>query len=150
MLMASSRYTRLVQAHFDQLDEPLTLRQFRLLVRIANGSESPGELGRLMRLTAPTVSESVDTLVRRGLVARHASMEDRRRQVLVLTAKGNRALEQGIQLANELEMQMQARLPTALRPHARAMYEAMACLALDELHAVLPDPRSTAEPAGAD
>ena len=44
-------------------------------------------------VTAPTASETVSALVRKGFVARQPSMTDKRSHILVLTAEGHALLE---------------------------------------------------------
>jgi DNA-binding MarR family transcriptional regulator len=67
----------------------LTVPQFRTLVWLRRHPGCGlGELAEGMGLSDPSMSKLVDVLVRRGLVSRIASREDRRRVILTLTAAG--------------------------------------------------------------
>lgn len=88
------RLTRLENAVLRSVDPPLTFRQYRLLERVAQGNSTVTALGRLATITLPAVSESVDVLVRKGLVDRRSSVRDRRESNLHVTPYGRRALEQ--------------------------------------------------------
>src|SRR5215217_5172309 len=76
---------------FDQVGKPFNLRpvEYTVLTLIA---ENPGgslvRLARALSVTAPNISAMVDKLEAKGLIARQASKEDRRAQVLHVTAKG--------------------------------------------------------------
>jgi len=75
----------------EQVGEPFKLRpvEYTVLTLIA---ENPGgslvRLARALSVTPPNISTMVDRLEGKGLVARQASEEDRRAQVLHVTAKG--------------------------------------------------------------
>jgi DNA-binding MarR family transcriptional regulator len=86
---------RLVRAQgmiLADLDESLTYRQYVTLLRIHGGLRSIVRLAAEARLTLPTVSQSVDSLVRRGLIAREQDKTDRRLTVLSLTTAGTTAM----------------------------------------------------------
>jgi DNA-binding MarR family transcriptional regulator len=76
---------------FEQVGEPFKLRpvEYTVLTLIA---ENPGgslvRLARALSVTPPNISTMVDRLEAKGLIARQASEEDRRAQVLHVTAKG--------------------------------------------------------------
>jgi DNA-binding MarR family transcriptional regulator len=76
---------------FEQVGEPFKLRpvEYTVLTLIA---ENPGgslvRLARALSVTAPNISAMVDKLEAKHLIARQASKEDRRAQVLHVTAKG--------------------------------------------------------------
>lgn len=86
------RLTRLENAVLKEVDPPLTFRQYRVLRRIVEGHTTVTAIGRLATITLPAVSESIDGLVRRGLLARQVDESDRRSSVLSLTAQGERSL----------------------------------------------------------
>lgn len=138
ILLSATRTSRAMQARLLALGAPLTLRQWRLLLRIHEGYDSPVRLGRYMGLTAPTISESVDTLVRRDLLTRRRSSTDRRRIVLELTAAGVQALQQANDETRRLAEDFESRLPEHLRPHARDVCAALATIANDELGGASP------------
>src|SRR5215217_7428055 len=76
---------------FDQVGKPFNLRpvEYTVLTLIA---ENPGgslvRLARALSVTPPNISTMIDRLEGKGLVARQASEEDRRAQVLHVTNKG--------------------------------------------------------------
>jgi len=75
----------------EQVGGPFQLRavEYTVLTLIA---ENPGgslvRLARALSVTPPNISTMVDRLEGKGLIARQASEEDRRAQVLHVTAKG--------------------------------------------------------------
>jgi DNA-binding MarR family transcriptional regulator len=91
LLMGASRLNRLQIERLGELRVPLTLRQYRILQRIDEGHTSVSDLSRLAHRSVPTVSESVDGLLKRGLLVRADSPADRRAVVLSLTPAGTRA-----------------------------------------------------------
>lgn len=86
------RLTRLENALLKALAEPLTFRQYRLLLRVSEGSSTLTELRRPSTLTLAAVSESVDGLVQRGLLSRVADERDRRAVTISITGAGAEAL----------------------------------------------------------
>lgn len=85
------RITRLENAVLAESDPSLTFRQFRLLTRIAEGLNTITQLGRIATISLPAISESVEGLVRKGLVVRTTDTNDRRAVNLALTEAGERA-----------------------------------------------------------
>jgi DNA-binding MarR family transcriptional regulator len=95
LVSASARLNRLYGRVLGQLGTSLTYRQHRLLRRVSEGHASMAELAALGNLTVPTVSESVEGLVRRGLLNREVNPQNRRQVLLSLTAEGREAKEAG-------------------------------------------------------
>jgi MarR family transcriptional regulator, organic hydroperoxide resistance regulator len=91
LVSASARLNRLYGRVLGQLDTSLTFRQHRLLRRVGEGHTSLAALAAFGNLTLPTVSESVEGLVRRGLLNRRENPRNRRQTVLSLTAAGREA-----------------------------------------------------------
>lgn len=87
----SARLNRLYGRVLGQLDPALTFRQYRLLMRVAEGHTSMAALAAFGNLTVPTVSESIDALVRRGLMSRRENPENRRTVLLAVTSAGREA-----------------------------------------------------------
>jgi DNA-binding MarR family transcriptional regulator len=110
------RLTRLENAVLRSVDPPLTFRQYRLLERVADGYTTVTALGRLATITLPAISESVDVLVRKGLLERRANEQDRRESNLHLTAPGTRALEQANALLAETAQRILNGVPGRRRP----------------------------------
>jgi MarR family transcriptional regulator, organic hydroperoxide resistance regulator len=93
LVSVSARLTRLYGRVLGQLDTPLTFRQHRMLRRVAEGHTSMAALAAFGNLTVPTVSESVEVLVRRGLMNRQENPQNRRSLLLSLTPEGQAAKE---------------------------------------------------------
>lgn len=110
------RLTRLENEVLRSVDPPLTFRQYRLLGRVAAGYTTVTALGRLATITLPAISESVDVLVRRGLLARRANEQDRRESNLHLTETGTRALAQAQGLLAETAERILTGVPGRRRP----------------------------------
>src|SRR3954462_6715327 len=70
----------------------LSLPQFRLLAYLSTGSAGPSPAALELSTSRPSVTSLVDGLVAKGLVARHAHADDRRRVTLVLTPEGLQTL----------------------------------------------------------
>ncbi|WP_375476765.1 MarR family winged helix-turn-helix transcriptional regulator [uncultured Jatrophihabitans sp.] len=85
----------------------LGLAHYRVLAAVADGAERASRVARRLALGKPTISASVDALVRRGLLVRGDVAEDARASALRLTADGARALA-------EIELAMGARLAAVL------------------------------------
>jgi len=76
-------------------------------------------------LTLPSMSSTVDGLVKRGLVIREPSTEDRRRVALNLTNDGQEAFESAARSARSRIAEILARLPSEKRTE---VIKSMACL----------------------
>lgn len=68
--------------------------QFSVLVRLEDAPRTPGELAEIERVSAPSMTRTVNALVERGLVARTADPSDRRQVILSLTDEGRRVLKE--------------------------------------------------------
>jgi len=77
-------------------DAQLMLAQVSALQLLEEGDLSAGELARRMHVAMPTVTQSVDSLVARGLASRSADSHDRRQVRLHITRDGQRALAQSL------------------------------------------------------
>src|ERR1700754_4660728 len=95
LLLAASRMHRVQIELLQRMEIPLTLRQYRILQRVSQGYTSLSDLSKLVHRSLPTVSESVDGLMRRKLLVRRTSQADRRAAELSLTPQGKTALELG-------------------------------------------------------
>ncbi len=79
------------QARQDAGESGLSPTQSQILTIIADGPRRPSEVAAQMAISLPTVSESVRTLVDKGLVKKVRDERDARATVLHLTARGRRA-----------------------------------------------------------
>jgi DNA-binding MarR family transcriptional regulator len=83
---------RTVAAEMRRSRRPLAPTQMGSLMRIAAGPCTMSELARHMAVSLPTISKSVDMLVRREWVERWADKRDRRQSMVRLTPRGRRVL----------------------------------------------------------
>src|SRR5262245_47829135 len=84
---------RSVSAHLRQTSsKPLAPAQLGTLLKIGAGPCTLSELARHQAVSLPTVSRSVDMLVRRGWVERTIDEADRRQTLLGLTDQGREVL----------------------------------------------------------
>jgi DNA-binding MarR family transcriptional regulator len=126
LLLAVSRMHRLQIEKLGELDQSLTLRQYRILQRISQGYTSLSELSKLSHRSLPSTSESVDGLIRRKLLTRKISRTDRRAVMLGLTRTGEKALAAGTTCLDDIAGNFFADLPaskqTATEQIAHKMY----------------------------
>ena len=83
---------RTVAADMRRSPKPLAPAQMGSLMRIAAGTCTMSELARYQSVSLPTISKSVDMLVRRGWVERWVDKQDRRQTMARLTPSGRRIL----------------------------------------------------------
>lgn len=95
LLQLSARLYRLQAEAFEALGVSLSFQQFRILQRVERGTTSLTALADLAKRRPSTISKSVDSLVRQGLLTREPAPSDRRTMVLTLTAPGAATLRQG-------------------------------------------------------
>lgn len=84
----------------------LTPRQFALLVKIRDeGQVSQNRAGRLTFMDRATVQGVVRRLTERGLIESHPDQKDRRRNLLRLSAEGQKlialAIQRGLEVSKE-------------------------------------------------
>jgi MarR family transcriptional regulator, organic hydroperoxide resistance regulator len=93
VLHAAMLLMRSVSAHLRQTTtHPLAPAQLGTLLKIGAGPCTLSELARHQAVSLPTVSRSVDMLVRRGWVERTMDDTDRRQTLLGLTEQGRQKL----------------------------------------------------------
>ena len=84
--------TRQLRRH--RPDNGLTLSQMQLLGEISRaGVTTPAELGVRMHVRVQSLTDSLNELVARDLIARRPDEADRRRQLVEMTAAGTTLLE---------------------------------------------------------
>ncbi len=110
------RVMRLVAtAAVEDSDGQLGATQFRLLKRLMARPRLGSELAHELRVTPPTVSAAIDSLVRRGLVERGEAAEDRRAIPLRITPAGARCFEATQQRALAVLLQLLEQIQPAER-----------------------------------
>jgi MarR family transcriptional regulator, organic hydroperoxide resistance regulator len=125
LVSASARLNRLYGRVLGQLGTSLTYRQHRLLRRVSEGHTSMAALAALGNLTVPTVSESVEGLVRRGLLDRQVNPQNRRQMVLSVTAEGREAKEAGDAALQAVNDRLLRAVP---EEHQQVLRESLAAL----------------------
>jgi DNA-binding MarR family transcriptional regulator len=84
--------TRQLRRH--RSDNGLTLSQQQLLSEVSRaGVTTPAELATRMRVRVQSLTDGINHLESRGLVARRTDDDDRRRQLIEVTPEGMRLLE---------------------------------------------------------
>ncbi|MEV3901319.1 MarR family transcriptional regulator [Mycobacterium sp. NPDC050551] len=75
-------------------DHGLTLSQMEVLGEVSrSGVTTPAELGARMQVRAQSLTDGINELVGRALIARRPDERDRRRQLIELTPAGTALLE---------------------------------------------------------
>jgi len=90
---------RTLAAEMRRVRTPVGPAQFGLLVKMTEGPCSVSDLARHNAVSLPTISKSVDMLVRRGWVERSPSSSDRRQTLVGLTTRGRRVMARVAQQA---------------------------------------------------
>jgi DNA-binding MarR family transcriptional regulator len=83
---------RTVAAHMRRSPDALAPAQMGTLMKVAMGPCSMSTLARHLAVSLPTISKSVDMLVRRGWLERWVDTRDRRQTMVRLTGEGRRVL----------------------------------------------------------
>jgi DNA-binding MarR family transcriptional regulator len=102
LLRLGSRLHRLYAETIEGLSTPLSVPQYRILDRVGLGVTSLGQLAELARRQPPTISKSVDSLVRQGLLTRAEAATDRRATALGLTPRGAALLREAHEALDRL------------------------------------------------
>ena len=83
---------RTVAADMRRSPDSLAPAQMGSLMKVSMGPCTMSALARHLAVSLPTVSKSVDMLVRRGWLERSVDQHDRRQTMVRLTAEGRRVL----------------------------------------------------------
>ena len=84
--------TRQMRRH--RPDHGLTLSQLELLGEVSRtGVTTPAELGTRLHVRVQSLTDSINELVSRGLIARRPDQTDRRRQLIEITPAGTALLD---------------------------------------------------------
>jgi len=71
----------------------ISVEQFHVLRYVRRGTDSMSELATAKNISRPAISQAVDVLVKKGLLTRVQSTQDRRYVDLALTNAGNNLLD---------------------------------------------------------
>ena len=100
----------------------ITVEQFHVLRHVRRGSGSVGELATAKGISRPAISQAVDILVKKGLLTRVQSTQDRRYVELALTSEGNHLLDAVFKETREwMKERMQSLTAQELESIAKAM-----------------------------
>ena len=102
LIRLGSRLHRLYAETIESLSVPLSVQQYRILDRVGAGVTSLSRLAELARRQPPTISKSVDSLVRQGLLTRAEAATDRRATALSLTPQGAALLREAHEALDRL------------------------------------------------
>ena len=115
LLALGGRLTRLQNELLAALDQPLTIRQYRILSRVGSGHTSLTALCKLAHRNPSTMSESVDKMVNQGLLSRGTSDTNRRTMRLGLTSKGVNARDAARRARDKFTSEITAGLTPKVR-----------------------------------
>lgn len=93
LMEVSPALSRFIEVQLEAQPQPVSMLRYRILRRLAQEQCRNSELAARVRVSSPTASAVIDSLVRSGWVERRADARDRRAVVLALTADGRRELK---------------------------------------------------------
>ncbi|MBA3621059.1 MAG: MarR family transcriptional regulator [Euzebyales bacterium] len=111
LLEIAPRLGRLLTSALETRDEPrLTLRQFRILQRLAQRPHRSGELASSTEVSAATMSVAVSTLETQGWIERQVDPGDRRAAIVRITPSGRQVFTDARQHLRKLLITVSADL----------------------------------------
>lgn len=111
LLEVTPRLARLLAGALESGDaQALTLRQFRILQRLASKPHRSGELASSTGVSAPTMSVAIAGLESAGLVERQPDPQDRRAWLISMTTAGEAAYRQARRRLHSLLVEVAAEL----------------------------------------
>jgi DNA-binding MarR family transcriptional regulator len=109
----------LMRQVFNQhVGEPLDLRTVEftlLLLLLTNDDVTPSQISRTLAISAPNLTQLLDRLAERGLVARERSQHDRRAQHIRLTRTGRALAKKAHEISLGMEQEALRHLSDAER-----------------------------------
>jgi DNA-binding MarR family transcriptional regulator len=116
VLRASRALVAVAARSIAQVDETVTLPQFRALVALAaRGPQNVGALAEEMDVHPSTATRMCDRLVGKGLIDRELSSESRREVIVRLTPAGRRLLQRVTVARRRALSDVVAKVPEELR-----------------------------------
>lgn len=121
----------LAEALLREKEGQITVPQFRILDMVANLTDKPAEIARMLSVSPPAISFMMERLEEKGLLRRNATEPDRRRVKLTLTPEGT-ALVQRVnqhrrkkmgQILRRLDAETRAQLERSLKSFYGAYLE---------------------------
>jgi len=107
--------TQMFWSDLRRSDQPIELTQWSSLKRISRGPCTMSDLARHKGVGLPTISKSVDMLVRKGWAERWVDKSDRRQTLVRLTASGRKVLADSRARLEELLDERLSAMPAAAR-----------------------------------
>lgn len=108
-LLAHASYLISGQFHNYLRDTGINVSTWRLLATLSDGDGMTiGDLARIGLYNQPTTTKIVDRLEEAGLVERHQDDKDRRKALVLITAKGRTMVEDLLAAAKRHEAQVTA------------------------------------------
>jgi DNA-binding MarR family transcriptional regulator len=101
----------------------LTLPQAQLLRVLRRGPMQTGQLAAEMRISAPAITQLTDRLIRKGLIERSATADDRRCVIVALSEEGRLLVDQFRQRRREIFNEALADLSETERKQALEVLE---------------------------
>ncbi|MEP7084273.1 MAG: MarR family transcriptional regulator [Betaproteobacteria bacterium] len=114
--------TQMFWADLRQSDQPIELTQWATLRRISRSPCTMSELARHKGVGLPTISKSIEMLVRKGWVERWIDKTDRRQTLVRLTADGRKVLADSRDHLEDLLDQRLSKLTLAERDSLVAQF----------------------------
>jgi DNA-binding MarR family transcriptional regulator len=93
LMEVSPALSRFIEVQLEARPQPVSMLRYRILRRLAQEQCRNSELAARVRVSSPTASAVIDSLVKSGWVERRVDARDRRAVVLALTAEGRRELK---------------------------------------------------------
>jgi DNA-binding MarR family transcriptional regulator len=118
--MVRSHIRATATANFD-----ITVEQFHVLRYVRRGPGSMSQLATAKNISRPAISQAVEVLVKKGLLTRVQSTQDRRYVELALTEAGNNLLDT---VFKETRKWMKERMHTLTADELQTIAEAMEIL----------------------
>jgi len=103
---AATRASVELKKSFTKHMGPLQLKavEFSILVLVASNEQvNQKQLGQALDVSPPNLAVTLDRMVERGWVERVRSTEDRRSQIVVLTASGEKLVQRAEKIAATME-----------------------------------------------
>jgi DNA-binding MarR family transcriptional regulator len=101
----------------------LTLPQAQLLRVLRRGPMQTGQLAAEMRISAPAITQLTDRLIRKGLIERSTTADDRRCVIVALSKEGRLLVDQFRQRRREIFNEALADLSETERQQALEVLE---------------------------
>lgn len=89
--LANQFKDQLISQYFSSTD--ITAAQFKVLISIYKGFNSPVEVSKNLLMDAGAMSRMLERMVKRDLIVRNTNPEDKRQVILALTEKGQQICE---------------------------------------------------------